>query len=186
MREIAQIAGAHEVGVGRRVKTARLGRLGIGEVWRAARRAPEGRMGILRVAEGRHERSGRSSSSRELRGCCGTARCRAVGAVVALGKGAQRVEVIMLGYDIQGRVLRNKVHSVHRAAVLARCGVLKDGGRHVESGGLACFSWDDRPLTSLPVNGTCLGLRLRLIGRCLGRAKIALIAVDACAWGEED
>jgi hypothetical protein len=72
----------------------------------------------------------------------------------------------MLGYDIQGRVLRNKVHSVHRAAVLASCGVLKDGGRHVESGGLACFSWDDRPLTSLPVNGTCLGLRLRLIGLC--------------------
>jgi hypothetical protein len=46
----------------------------------------------------------------------------------------------MLGYDIQGSVLSNKVHSFHRTVVLASFGVLKDGGRHVESGGLACFS----------------------------------------------
>lgn len=46
----------------------------------------------------------------------------------------------MLGYDIQGSVVSKKMHSVVRTVVLASVGVLKDGGRHVESGGLACFS----------------------------------------------
>lgn len=61
---------------------------------------------------------------------------------VALGeaRGNQGVDVIMLGYDVQA-VLRNKVDAVFRLdAVLASFGVLKDGGGHVESGGLACFS----------------------------------------------
>jgi hypothetical protein len=58
----------------------------------------------------------------------------------------------MLGYDIQGSVVSNKMHSVVRAVVLASVGVSKDGGRHVESGGLACFSGDVRPFTSLYVN----------------------------------
>lgn len=60
---------------------------------------------------------------------------------VTLRKGDQRVDVIMLGYNVQGLVLRNIVHSVfHLVVALASFGVLKDGGRHVESGGLACFS----------------------------------------------
>jgi hypothetical protein len=63
-----------------------------------------------------------------------------VGAGVAFRKGVQGVDVIMLGYDIQCSVLSDKVHSFHRAVVLASVGVLEDGGRHVESGGLACFS----------------------------------------------
>jgi hypothetical protein len=44
------------------------------------------------------------------------------------------VDVIMLGYDIQGPVVSNKVDSVLWAVVLASFRVLKDGGRHVESG----------------------------------------------------
>lgn len=54
------------------------------------------------------------------------------------------MDVIMLGYDIQGPVVSNKVDAVARAVVLASFGVLKDGGRHVESGGLARFSRDDQ------------------------------------------
>lgn len=44
------------------------------------------------------------------------------------------MDVIMLGYDIQGSVVGNEVDAVDRAVVLASFGVLKDGGRHVESG----------------------------------------------------
>jgi hypothetical protein len=44
------------------------------------------------------------------------------------------VDVIMLGYDIQGSVVSNKVDSFLRAVVLASFQELKDGGRHVESG----------------------------------------------------
>jgi hypothetical protein len=40
----------------------------------------------------------------------------------------------MLGYDIQGPVVCDKVDSFLRAVVLASFAVLKDGGRHVESG----------------------------------------------------
>lgn len=55
----------------------------------------------------------------------------------------------MLGYDVQGRLLRNVL-----GVVIAR-GLLKDCGRHVESGGLACFSQDEQPsVTSLSVNGS--------------------------------
>jgi hypothetical protein len=55
-------------------------------------------------------------------------------AVVALREGVQGVDVFMLGYDIQGSVVSNKMDAVDRAVVLASFGVLKDGGRHVESG----------------------------------------------------
>lgn len=68
------------------------------------------------------------------------------------------MDVIMLGYDIQGPVLSDKVHTFDRTVVCAGLGVLKDGRGHVESGGLtvASFCRDDGPSTSLSANGTCL------------------------------
>jgi hypothetical protein len=64
------------------------------------------------------------------------------------------MDEIMLGYDIQGRLLHN-VFAVVIASCDAGRGLLKDCGRHVESGGLACFSRDEQPsVTSLSVNGS--------------------------------
>lgn len=96
-------------------------------------------MSILRVREGGHERSGRSACGRKLEWSVCSALRDLVHAGVAFRKGVQGVDVIMFGYDIQGPVLSNKMES-YRTVVLANFGVLKDGGRHVESGGLACFS----------------------------------------------
>jgi hypothetical protein len=98
-------------------------------------------MCILLVREGGHQRSGRSACGLNVeRWSASNAIRDLVRARVAFGKGVQGVDVIMLGYDIQGPVLSNKMDSFHRTVVLASFGVLKDGGRHVESGGLACFS----------------------------------------------
>jgi hypothetical protein len=137
VREVAQVARAHEVGVRRRVEAAGLGRLGVGEVRRAARRPIRGVV-ILLVREGGHQRSRRAAAGGKLRGgrCTrdGDALQKLAGADVALRKEIQRVDVIMLGYDVQGAVVGSKVDSFLRAVVLASFRVLKDGGRHVESG----------------------------------------------------
>jgi len=70
------------------------------------------------------------------------------------------MDIVVFCDNVQGLVvrLRDVVDSVLclLAAVVAGLSLSKDGGRHVESGGLAYFSRDERPFTSLYVNGTCL------------------------------
>jgi hypothetical protein len=48
-------------------------------------------------------------------------------------------------------------------AVVASPGVLKDGGRHVESGGLACFSRDEASVHIPAHKRYLLGLRKRRV-----------------------
>jgi hypothetical protein len=92
-------------------------------------------VGIVCVAEGRHERSGRSASGQWREWWAGALR-RGAGAGVALRGGDQGVDVIMLGYHVQGSgVVGNNVHVVGVVVGgLASFCALEDGGRHVESG----------------------------------------------------
>lgn len=77
------------------------------------------------------------------------------------------MDVIMLGYDIQGPVLGDKMHTFNRAVVCASFGVLKGNRGHLESGGLASFVEMTRPTTN-PCRSTVpawpTNARLRLIG----------------------
>jgi hypothetical protein len=121
--EVRQVAGAHEVGVRRGVEAARLGRLAVCQVRRAARRPKRG-VGILRVCDRRHEWPRRSRSSEGVEKRPG-AREGVESAGGALGRQcAQRMDIVMLGYDIQGRLLE-----IGLAGGLAS-GSLEDGGEH--------------------------------------------------------